>query len=387
MKIYKRYVAIIVAMGTGCFLFYWSAAFWGGLLQVKDQVQFYLEQPISGQKALEILEQGREETASSEQEESELLYEFCIWGEKDQVTLTNDNLSKSIQADTILFCGNIELLFEDCRVPVMGDARGCLVDEQTAWELFGDGQIAGKEISCEGTKYIIRKVIPGKEKIAVFFAGGTTERMSDMDGAGQEERDQRGDNCLDRITILQSGEISLNDLKSAWISRYGVSVQLLDLQFLRGVSGFFVLLVPVTIFLLVLRSFYRQYKRQQEWLWKAVLATASLMLAVLVLFFLKAWVQIPYDYIPEKWSDFSFWTELWKEKQESMRYLIQMQKSILDLKWISSFFKCVVLGILAEVFLVILAAPVTNIFVWINYGRNNKKYYATNPSDMGEESF
>lgn len=33
------------------------------------------------------------------------------------------------------------------------------------------------------------------------------------------------------------------------------------------------------------------------------------MLVVMILFSLKAKVQIPYDYIPEKWSDFSFWTE------------------------------------------------------------------------------
>lgn len=387
MKTYKRYLVIIAAMGIGCFLFYWSAAFWGEMFQSKDQVLFCLEQPINSQKALEILEQSKEETVSSGQDESELLYEFCIWGEKKQMTLTNDNLLKKTQADVILFCGNIELLFEDCRVPVTGDTKGCLVDEQTAWELFGDDQITGKEISCEGAQYIIRKVIPGKEKIAVFSADDTVEKMPDMVGTEQEERNQSEESFLNRITVLKSGEISMNDLESAWISRYGVAVKLLDLQFLRGVSGFFVLLVPITIFLFVLLSFYQQCKRQQEWWWKAVIVTASLMLAVLVLFSLKAWVQIPYDYIPEKWSDFSFWTELWKEKQENMKYLIQIQKSILDLKWIGSFFKSIVLGILAEVFLVMLAAPAANLFVWLNYGRNNKKHYATNPSDMGEESF
>lgn len=162
---------------------------------------------------------------SSGQDESELLYEFCIWREKKQMTLTNDNLLKETLADVILFCGNIKLLFEDCRVPVIGDTKGCLVDEQTAWELFGDDQITGKEISFEGTQYIVRKVIPGKEKIAVFSADGIVEKMPDMVGMEQEERNQSEESFLNglvklnRITVLKSGEISMNDLESAWISR------------------------------------------------------------------------------------------------------------------------------------------------------------------------
>ena len=122
----------------------------------------------------------------------------------------------------------------------------------------------------------------------------------------------------------------MNDLKSALYSRYGVTATLLDVQLLRGISGFFVLLVPVIVCRIVLRKFYQHYQMQQEQIWKMATAAAALVLLVLAVLFIRQWVQIPYDYIPEKWSDFTFWTELWKEKTDSMEYLMKIEKSILQ---------------------------------------------------------
>ena len=112
------------------------------------------------------------------------------------------------------------------------------------------------------------------------------------------------------------------------------------------------LLVPVIVFVIFLWYFYLRYKKQQEWVWKALMAAAGLILLLLSLFLIKQWVQIPYDYIPEKWSDFTFWTELWKEKADGMECLIKIQKSILDLEWMNSLFKSIILGVLAGVFFV-----------------------------------
>lgn len=373
IKAYGKFLAKLTVIGIGFSLFYGSAAFWGELLQNKDQVEFYLEQPINGWEAAEILRRDGEFARDDSQEKSEAISGFCIWGEKRQATLTNDPLSRSTEADVILFCGDIELLFEGCRVPAKGDAKGCLVDERTAWELFGDSQITGKEISYEGKSYIIRKVIPGERKIAVFPADSMAVRTSDapdggragqgqevqnQEGQGQEEQNQKEQNqeeqcCLSRITVLKPEEMSMHDLKSVLSGQYAVDAKLLDLQLLRGVSGFFVLPVPVFTCAVVLRYFYHCCKRQQGWMGKAVMAAAALVLLLLAFFLIKRWVRIPMDYIPEKWSDFAFWAELWKEKAECMEDLIKIRKSILDMKWIDCFFKSIVLGILAEIFFIL----------------------------------
>lgn len=168
----------------------------------------------------------------------------------------------------------------------------------------------------------------------------------------------------------------MNDLQSLLYSRYGVAAILLDLQLLRGISGFFVLLVPVMVCVFVLQNFYKSYQKQQEWIWKAVMAAAALVLLILALLFIRQWVQIPYDYIPEKWSDFTFWTELWKEKADGMEYLMKIQKSILDLEWMNSFFMSIIWGVLAGTFFV---AGI----ILLKHSEYNLEQYMTNPSDMG----
>ena len=224
MKAYGKFMAKIAVIGIGIYLFCRSAAFWGELLYSKNKIQFCLEQSIDGR--------------------------VCIWGEKKQAVLENKNLSRKTEADVILFCGDIELLIEGYRVPATDDIRGCLVDEQTAWELFGDSQITGMEVTCEGIPYMIRKVIPGEKKIAVFPAGSMEGRTSGIQdglnlGEGAGEGNQENHSCLSRITVLKPAAVSMNDLQSSLYSRYGIAAILLDLQLLRGISGFFVLLVPV----------------------------------------------------------------------------------------------------------------------------------------------
>ncbi len=374
-------MAKIAVIGIGIYLFCRSAAFWGELLYSKNKIQFCLEQSIDSREAAELLKRDEEFTKESGYEKPEAISGVCIWGEKKQAVLENKNLSRKTEADVILFCGDIELLIEGCRVPATDDIRGCLVDEQTAWELFGDSQVTGMEVTCEGIPYMIRKVIPGEKKIAVFPAGsmegGTSGIQDGLNlGEGAGEGNQENHSCLSRITVLKPAAVSMNDLKSSLYSRYGVAATLLDLQLLRGISGFFVLLVPVMVCVFVLRNFYQSYQKQQEWIWKAVMAASALVLLMLALLFIRQWVQIPYDYIPEKWSDFTFWTELWKEKADGMEYLMKIQKSILDLEWMNSFFESIIWGVLAGTFFV---AGI----ILLKHSEYNLEQYMTNPSDMG----
>ena len=242
MKAYGKFMAKIAVIGIGIYLFCQSAAFWGELLYSKNKIQFCLEQSIDGREAAELLKRDEEFTKESGYEKPEAISGVCIWGEKKQAVLENKNLSRKTEADVILFCGDIELLFEGCRVPATDDIRGCLVDEQTAWELFGDSQVTGMEVTCEGIPYMIRKVIPGEKKIAVFPAGSMEGRTSGIQdglnlGEGAGEGNQEKHSCLSRITVLKPAAVSMNDLQSSLYSRYGIAATLLDLQLLRGISG------------------------------------------------------------------------------------------------------------------------------------------------------
>lgn len=383
-----RDIGLAVTGALAMILFYLSASAWGGLVWAKDKVQFYLEQPVSIREAQEVIKQDQKT-------EEKALPEFCLWGQKKDVMLTNENLSRSTQANAVLLCGNPEVLFADCRVPVREDSQGCLVDEQTAWELFGSSQAVGKELSYEGQPYTIRKVISGKEKIIAFQVSDDS-----VSGEGDQENEKQGNaDALSRITVQKPEGTSIQELASLWEYQYGISVRILDMELLRGMSGVCVLLFPVTVCIFFWRYLYGIadqipliLKKENPWrqiqqetrpgkrlqhkfvlpdgrLPKVLKGAASLLMVMVVLWLLGRWVRIPADYIPTRWSDFSFWTGLWKEKADGMKFLLEIPKADLDYEWVTGFFKSVGCGLWAEGLLV-LSGIITkhSCFISENYG-------------------
>ena len=73
---------------------------------------------------------------------------------------------------------------------------------------------------------------------------------------------------------------------------------------------------------------------------------------MLLLAFLKDKVKIPDEYIPTRWSEFSFWESLWERKVDAVELLLRIPKSNLDNGWMDCFFHTCAYGVLAAVCLV-----------------------------------
>lgn len=58
-------------------------------------------------------------------------------------------------------------------------------------------------------------------------------------------------------------------------------------------------------------------------------------------------VNLPPDMIPPAWSDFEFWSNLWKEKTKAAAFLINMEKNVPETLYISSFFQSLSCGLLS----------------------------------------
>ncbi len=340
MKAYVKYVIAAAVAGLGVFLFYLSAVSWGQLLSTKDKAMFFLEQPLSVQDAEETVRKSEEEKQTdSEGDGTETMPEFCIWGQKDAVTLTNKNLFREAQANAILLCGNPEVLFEDCRLPARKDSQGCLIDEAVAWELFGSTQVVGKEISYDGKSYVVRNVIAGENMIFAF-------QVSKAAKSTQEQTEES--NSLNRITMQKPEDQSIVDLSAAWGNRYGMEVTVLDVELLRGIGGFCVLPLPITLCICFLCYLFHEWRQQKKLALKIVLAAFILAIIFCLFVLFQSYVRIPDDYIPTRWSDFSFWTLLWEQKREALRMLVQMPKTDLDAGWIQAFARTLAYGVLAE---------------------------------------
>lgn len=370
----KKYGSCLLVAGmavAGCLLFYLSAVFWGNLGWTREDIMFCISEPISENQAVLVMEQhlDRLEKDIQNSEEQKEIPEFCIWGQKEQALVTNENLSRSISAEVILFSGSPELLFEDCRVPQREDRQGCLVDQEAAWKLFGSIQVTGKEITYEENHYIIRKVIPGTNGIAAFPAASSqtnTGKTMPAQAAQGLNALQSEEKALDRVTIKKPENQSVNELQTGWSGWYGVDIQRLDMELLRGLEGFCVLLVPVTVCVFFLIYLCSQFRNQEGWKGKTVMICLILAFILLALFLSGKWINIPDDYIPAKWSDFAFWSQLVKQKQEAVKLLLKIPKSVLDYGWIKYFLTGAGFGLAAEV--------LTILTVVVQYHRVKMKY-------------
>lgn len=343
----KKYRACWIAAGAavlGFFFAYLSAIAWGSAAWGRDDAMFYLESPVSAAGALEAAERNQEFTERLRQgKEAPIPLEFCLWGQKDGVEVSNENLSRRVPASLILFCGSPELLFEGCRTPLMEDRNGCLIDEKAAWELFGSFQAVGREVSFGNNKFLVRKVVPGEEGLFAIQANG----LSREEGGGASSAGLG--NIVSRVTVRKPAGYSVRDLESAWMGSHAMPVRVLDLEFLRGIGGFCALLAPFVLCAFFWAYFYCQYRGQETAAGKAVMAGASLALAALLLFFLKDKIRVPDAYIPARWSEFSFWPGLREAKLEAVKLLLRSPKSILDRGWMDCFFRTAGFGVLAAV--------------------------------------
>lgn len=381
---YVRHLAAAGILAFAMALLYLSAAAWGRLALGK--VMFRLESPVSVPEGMEVLKQAEEQKKEAE-EGDPVLPDLCIWGQKEGVTVENKNLSRAAVADAIFLCGEAGLVLEGCRVPMREDGQGCVISEDAAWELFGSSQVVEKEVSCGETSYVIRQVLPIQGKIIAFQvgtagqadgaagqagvtasqAGGAAGRAGVTAGQAGVTAGQAGsiagqadgaagqawaEEQLDRITLKSGEGLSKSSLAGLLSMQYGLSAQLLDIELLGGISGLCMLLAPITVCVCVGMLIYRQYQKQEAWPGKAWMAGCLVLLAGISFLFIKSQVRIPEDYIPSRWSDFSFWSGLWQQKAQAVKFLVGMEKTELDDRWIYDFSKAAGYGLLAEILLV-----------------------------------
>lgn len=84
---------------------------------------------------------------------------FTAWGELWDMTVADPDLGRKVQTDVLVLDGSSELVLPLAPVLPEGDANGCLLGEQTAWELFGSTQVKGDAILIGNQTRIIRGIV------------------------------------------------------------------------------------------------------------------------------------------------------------------------------------------------------------------------------------
>ena len=269
-------------------------------------------QIVGGEKGGSSLTKADYENIKEIQQKEESDVSYALWRKTDDLTVENPKWNRVSSISLWTVRGNLEVLFDQPVKLLEEDTRGCYLDAQTAQELFGSTEVVGSEIVCEGRTFTIRGILQGEKALAVIRPRQTedTNRVT-----------------LGNVTGLEAESFQM---------RYGIEGSAANPFFLRGILQMLLFLFPVGLAL--------RFPKKNGLRWLLLFCLACLFVHQ---------VQIPETMIPDKWSNFQFWTEWWKAAGENIAAYVQQDKTGRELAQIACFLKGAVCSV-ASLFSILL---------------------------------
>lgn len=260
--------------------------------------------------------------------------EITLWEQTDAVAVT-DGRERSSTANAIWTFGNCSDIANGRLLsgsfPARSDTEGCTVSEALADRLWGSLDVLGMPISTPEGLFYVRGVVEGDE--ALFYAqrpDSSAEAMSNMQlrfpgGAGRDAAEL----FLNR-TQLGGGEI-------------------LDAPLIGWAVGTISLLPAIAVAVGTALRILRHCRTLRRF---PLTLAGTLPLAVFAIISLPAALgaaAIPERLIPTRWSDFGFWSSLFKGFLERLRDWLSGAPTMRDMALWSGALCAILFSLLAAV--------------------------------------
>ncbi len=276
--------------------------------------------PLTGEAAHAMEEREAEEQRPAA---------FTLWKEEKEQALENPDLSRSAAASVISLSGSSTLLFSSSAPLLSGDTEGCLLDEITAQSLFGSPDPVGAALFYGGRRLTVRGVIETERPLLLCQAEQKTEGLT-------------------RLTLRPPEGAPIRDFLAEFSSRHGLSGSWASTDTWKGLARFCSLLSPFLFFLSLFFPLLKAAFSSTEF-------PASFFLCLLTagaVWFFMLWIteasfQLPEEFLPNKWSDFDFWGDLWQQKKEELLLFLTMEKTEFELRLLLPALRALLFGLLS----------------------------------------
>lgn len=316
MRRYGRRVCAAFFFLVSILCFYRGGKAAGAVHRFCDMVTVRVENGISAELAAEILEK---------KEEEEALYPV-FWSEETGVYIKGEASGREAEVSLLHVMGNAGILFPSGNCLGTEDEKGCLLDRETAEELFGFGNVIGQQILYGNRAYVIRGILEEEEHLMVIQTLETEEQVF-LAVTVKDRQRQPGE-----IVRILEGKYGISGDTEEWALFYGMAKAAL-------------LLFPLAVSLWLLVWIYSRQKgavrKGEKLFWRCCFDICLLGICVGA----AMQIQIPQDMIPSTWSDFGFWSGLWKKKTEALSFLMEMKKASFQGSIQRAFFESVLMGI------------------------------------------
>lgn len=212
---------------------------------------------------------------------------FCFWGENGVQRISCPETGSSAKVTQVCLSGNPELL----DAGILAWQAGCLLDTDTAQILFGTADCGGQNLLLKDKTYRVLGTFSALQPTLLTVA-------EEEDGAVLNR-------CILSIPATQSGQTGENfllrhNLQGTAIDTYSPWMLL---------RNWMVLCLLLSVF-----SDFCRNRKKRSWI--------SLTMEGIAMFIILNQIQIPANFLPGRWSDFSFWGTLWDAQKENWYRLL-----------------------------------------------------------------
>ena len=157
---------------------------------------------------------------------------------------------------------------------------------------------------------------------------------------------------LDGLTI-DGTDLTLNKIED-FKMMFGINEMAISGNIYYMVAKFIALIFPIIALVLILIKVISSLFKSRN---KPVLVILYILMTIASVFiFFKITnikISIPLDMIPNKWSDFDFWSKMGKEYKEKFEYVLYMKKYGVDIYNIENLLKSVLYSVFTIILFVI----------------------------------
>lgn len=292
-------------------------------IESKDKIiNFYFENDNYTVGLLESIGESKKELS------------FVGWREESLQSVTNPDLNRTANdLDLLLINGSSNLLVKGSML-FKDDKEGCLIDEETSFKLFGSSNCLGRTIVYNEKSLIVRGILKGTK------ANMMLQLPEDSNLA------------LKGLTIDGTG-LTINKIEE-FKSQFGIQEMAINGGIYYIIAKTIAIIFPILALILILIKIIISIIKSRK---KPILVVIYLFMIITSIFIVfkitNIKISIPLDMIPNKWSDFDFWSKMWKQYSEKIQYIMYMKKSGIDIYNIENLLKSVLFSIFTIILFVI----------------------------------
>lgn len=275
----------------------------------------YNDKIKTGTNVLNVYLQDSNNNLDFQNIKEEVTTSFVAWKEKENEVVVNSELNKIYNVKIFSIYGDSSLLIKG---PILfqDDIEGCLIDEDTAYKLFGSSEVVGKKIEYGERNLVVRGIHKGEKNLVV------------MESLLSERKEK---NYFHGISMINNKK-TMNFIKNNGYENTAVSNSVYY-SISKTIIGIFALVILFSIFVLIIKEM-KNFKDKP--IIKILYGFLAIILSKVFLIITKMKLSIPVELLPNQWSDFDFWSEFYKEYSEKFRYIVYMKKYTFDRVYIDN---------------------------------------------------